>query len=119
MKIILFYITLDCTVVIALNLYVFELIDTIDLQIMAALIDLLNMVFMTFSYFYLSERITADLLEIGDIFYDSLWYRLPAKQQRLLVLPIERAQRVFRLNGLGLFDCSLATFLTVLTNILS
>lgn len=113
MDIILFFITLTCTVVIAFNLYVLEICDSIDLEILVALMDVWFIVAMTFGYFYLSEWITADLLAVGDTFYDSPWYWLPAKQQRILTLPIQRAQRAFRLKGLGLFDCSLVFFLTV------
>lgn len=56
---------------------------------------------------------TTDLLEIGDIFYNSAWYRLPIKEQRLLALPIQRSQREFRLSGLGFLDCSLAVYSSV------
>lgn len=110
MEIILFYLTLDCTIVIAFNLYVLEVTDAIDAETMAVFIDVFDTVLITFFYFYLSEWITADLLAIGDHFYDSPWYLLPVKQQRLLMLPICRAQRVFRFKGLGLFDCSLEVF---------
>lgn len=62
---------------------------------------------------HLSEWITSDFSEIGEIFYNSEWYELQVREQRLLTLPIGRAQRVFRLKGLGLFDCSLVVFLMV------
>lgn len=68
---------------------------------------------------YASEHLTADLMAIGDIFYDSTWYRLPVKQQKLLVLPIQRATQEFRLKGSGLIDCSLAVFLSVKISISS
>lgn len=114
MEVIIFNITLICAVVIACNLLVFELIDEMNIVMLAAIIDLSVVIAMTFAYFYLSERITSDLLEIDDIFYDSPWYRLPIKRQKLLVLPIQRAGRELRMTGLGLFDCSLAVFSKVI-----
>lgn len=102
--------TFTCITVIVFNLFVIELSSTITLEIYCALGDLFTGLALTFVYFYLSEWITSDLLEIGDYFYNSAWYRLPAKQQKLLVLPIRRAQREFRLKGFGLFDCSLEVF---------
>lgn len=114
MEIFLFCLTFTCITVIAFNLYVLELSDTIDLETIVALVDVSFTVASTFAYFYLSDWITGDLLAIGDTFYDSPWYHLPSsKQQCLLVVPLQRAQRVFRLKGMQLFDCSLAVFSTV------
>lgn len=110
MEAILFNMIFTCTVVIAFNLFVIESSDGYNFEMIIAFIDLSFMVGLTFAYFYLSEWITTDLLEIGDIFYDSPWYRLPTKHQKLLTLPIQRAGRELRLTGLGLFDCSLAVF---------
>lgn len=114
MQVILFSLTLDCIIVIAFNLYVLELTDAFGLQTIVALVDTSFTTLWAFAYYYLSEWITADLLDIGDTVYHSPWYRLPAKQQRLVMLPIERAQQEFRLTGLGLFNCSLAVFSSVL-----
>lgn len=110
MEVIVFNITMICAIVIACNLLVFELIGQFNIVMLAALMDLGVVLAITFAYFYLSERITSDLLEIDDIFYYSPWYRLPTNRQKLLVLPIIRGGRVVRLKGLGLFDCSLPVF---------
>lgn len=64
-------------------------------------------------YCYLSETVSSSLAEIGDIFYQVAWYRLPAKQQKPFVLPIRRAQKEFRMNGLGVVSCSLRVFASV------
>ena len=113
MEMILFGWTLTCIVSIAFNLFVVELIETFTLEIYVALLNVILTCALTFGQFYLSEWITQDLLGIGDMFYDSPWYRLPTKRQKLMVLPLQRAQRELRLKGLGLFDCSLAVFATV------
>lgn len=109
----MFNITLTCTVAIAFNLYVIELCDGLEFDLLIACVDLCVMIGLTFAYFYLAERITTELLAIGDIFYDSAWYRLPTKYQIHLVLPIQRAGRELRFTGLGLFDCTLAVFSAV------
>lgn len=113
MELILFHMSLMCTIVIALNLFAFELNDPLSLQGMNVFINLMVFVMLTFAHYFLSERLTSNLLEIGDIFYNSSWYRLPVKRQRLLVLPIERGHCVLRLRALGLFDCSLENFASV------
>lgn len=114
MELLLFTITLECTVVIAFNLCVLEMSATVNLEAIVALLSLLFILSMTFAHFYLSEWITTDLLSIGDTFYNSEWHRaITAKRRQFLVLPIQLTQREFRLQGLGLFDCSLAFFLSV------
>lgn len=110
---ILFNITVTCTVTITFNLFVVELNETLSLATYIALLDLYLVLGLTFAYFYLSERISIDLMAIGDVFYDSAWYRFTAKQQKLLWLPIQRAQENVRLTGLGLFECSLPVFAAV------
>lgn len=113
MEVVLFILNLACTLVIAFNLFVVEISDAFTLEAMVALVDLIVILGEMFVFSYLSEWITTDLLDIGDIFYNSPWYRLPIKQQKLLVLPIQRTGRELRLTGLGLFDCSLMRFSAV------
>lgn len=112
MELIVITMTLTCTLIIAMSLFVVE-VNGLRTETLFAFINLTLILMIMFTYCLLSERITLDLLQIGDVFYNSEWYRLPFKEQRLLVLPIGRAQRVFRLSGYGLINCSLAVFLTV------
>lgn len=114
MEVILFAITFTCTIVLAFSLLVVELNESLNLEMLVAFIDSGIVIAITAIYFFHSEWITSDLLEIGDNFYNAPWYLLPMKQQRLLVLPIQRADRVFRLKGLGFFECSQALFITVI-----
>lgn len=109
----LFVMALTCTMAVAMNLFAVELNGIFSMTTLVACIDLFSVNSLMVIYSYLSEWITSDLLEIGDIFYNSAWYQLPVNEQRLLTLPIGRAQREFRLSGLGLFDCSLAVFSSV------
>lgn len=111
MTMILFAMTVSCTTGIALDLLAIEMNNYFGFGIMTTIIDLLLMLGIMFTYSCLSELISSDLIEIGDFFYNFAWYQLlPVEKQKLLVLPIQRAQREVRLSGLGLCDCSLEVF---------
>lgn len=114
MEWILFSLTVTSTIGIAFTLFVIESNDTITLEIFVASVNLALQLGTTFVCFYLSERITTELLGIDEIFYNSSWYRLlTAKQQQLVVLIIQQAQREIRLTGLGMIECSLPVFSSV------
>lgn len=113
-EVILFITTLMYTIVLAFNLFVIDMNDTLRLDTLVSFFNLCGVLGVLFMFCYLSEWITADLLEIGEIFYNSAWYQLAPHQQKLLTLPIQRAHREFRLKCQGLFDCSLPVFLSVI-----
>lgn len=112
MKLILFTMAFFCIIVIAMSLFVIEMYG-VGVEAIFAINAISFVLLVMYQYCHLSEGITTDMMEIGDIFYASEWFRLPAKKQRLLVLPIGRAHREFRLRGLGLFDCSLPVYSAV------
>lgn len=113
----LFNVTFTCTIIITLNLCMFELFDMFSFEMLIGVLDVYLVLGLTFAYYYLAEQITSDLSSIEMIFYKSAWYHLKTKHQRLIVLPIQRAQRDVRLTGLGLFECSLPVFSAVCKNI--
>lgn len=113
MQLTLFATTLMVTTGIALNLLAVELNGVMSLEGLMAIIDAVIILTLMFVYCFTSECVTSDLLGIDESFYNSPWYCLPVKRQKLLKLPIQRAQRAFRLSGLGLFDCSLVVFSSV------
>lgn len=114
MELLLFFITMTCIVDIAFNLYILELISSISLGTIIAVLHMVFATNLTFAYYYLSEWMTRDLAQIGEHFFNSPWYRvLSAKEQRLLAFAIQQAQREIRLRGLGLFDGSLTVFSSV------
>lgn len=94
-------------------MFVIELSGAISIETLNAAFDLIITLMLLFTYCYLSECLTSDLLKIGEIFYNSAWYGWPVKQQKLLILSIGRGQHVFRLTSLELFECSLAIFSSV------
>lgn len=113
MQVILFTMTLTYTLAISLDMFVIELSGAISIETLNAAFDLIITLMLLFTYCYLSECLTSDLLKIGEIFYNSAWYGWPVKQQKLLILSIGRGQHVFRLTSLELFECSLAIFSSV------
>lgn len=56
---------------------------------------------------------TLHAVSIADRIYDLHWYQLPQNNQIYVKFMIKRAQRPFELKGLGVFVCSLETFLGV------
>lgn len=67
----------------------------------------------TFLFCKLSENMSAQLQTIGEAFYECSWYCLSARQQRGFLLPIQRAQKEVRMNGLDIVECSLENFSAV------
>lgn len=70
----------------------------------------------SYMFCVLSENVTGRFADIGNAFYGCPWYYLSAQQQKMFLLPIQRAQKEFRLNGLGMVDCSLEIFSRVNSN---
>lgn len=68
----------------------------------------------TFIFCSMSEHLTSTLLSIGDIFYERAWYRMSVKHQQIIILAIHRSQMKFRLMGLGMIECSLSVYTSVL-----
>lgn len=109
-----FYQLVACAICIALSLFALDYNGIFSIYTIVALYIMASAVAPTFTFCYLAERITNDLLEIGDIFYESAWYCLPAKQQTFAILLIQCSQRRFRLKGFGIVDCSISVFLSVM-----
>lgn len=62
---------------------------------------------------YFISSSTLDVMSIGDIIYDLLWYQLPRNEQFIIQVIIQRSQIPFRLKGLGIIVCSLEYYLKV------
>lgn len=116
---VVFYQLMVCAVIIAFNLFALDIATATILHSIVSLGELLSTIVPTYIYCSLSEYFTANLLEIGEVFYASTWYNFRVKYQKLLKMPIMRSQREVRLSGLGLIDCSLNVFLSVNTSTLA
>lgn len=110
---ILFFLLVSYAIAIAVFLLDFEAADHFNLVVFSMVFILLNFLIQLVLYSRLSENITEDLFASGDLFYESLWYQLPPKLQKLYMLPIQRSQKEFRLKGLGLIECSLGVCASV------
>lgn len=102
-----------CAVVIALGLFGLQSNNMISTDTIVSTYEVFCVVVVTFIYCHLSNTATSELFQITDVFYDCNWFMLPVKYQTILILPMQRAQRVFYFNGLGMVDCTLRTFLVV------
>lgn len=110
---ILFTMFLTCTIIIAFNLFALESNALFSIQTVIAICDVACLLPSNFTYCFLAEKVTADLLKTGDVLFSSAWYRLPVAQQKLLVVPLQVAECEYRIKGLRLINCSLAVFLSV------
>lgn len=99
-----------CALSTAINLYALTLPGISGVHAMTSIYDLNITLCTTFVYCYFSESLSSHLFNIGETFYDSIWYRLPPKQQILIIFAIQHSQREFRLTGFGIIDCSLEVF---------
>lgn len=108
-----FYQLVTCAIDLALSLFALDHNGIFSVDAIVALYIMVSAVTPTFIFCYLAECITSDLLCVGDIFYESAWYRLPAKQQTFAILLMQCSQRRFKLNGFGIVNCSMRVFLSV------
>lgn len=110
---IILFVVVTSTMTLAFNLFALESNDLLSLQLYTGIGVLIFLLPMNFSYCYFAEMVASDLCGIGDVFYDSAWYRLPVKLQKVLILPIQRTGQEIRFRSFGFIDCSLAMFLKV------
>lgn len=59
---------------------------------------------------------TLNVLSVGDRIYELNWYELSRNERFFVLMMIQRAQKPFELKGLGVFVCSLETYLKVKGN---
>lgn len=111
---VLFYQMLCCVILIALSLTALERnADDFTYDFVISVSSLVAAFVSTFIYCMFADSLTTSLSRFGDIFYNSLWYEMPIKERALLILTIQRSQKLFRLNGYRFYDCSLESFATV------
>lgn len=112
---VLFYQLLVCALIIALSMVSLQSNNLFSYDTIVSLYIVVWVSFVAFIYCHLSDSTTSTLLEIGDFFYGCDWFMLPVKYQKWSRWPIQCSQRIFHFNGLGLLNCSLRTFFSVIT----
>lgn len=61
-----------------------------------------------------ADKLTKEASEVGDAIYNTAWYEMPVEQQQMLLLPIQRSQKLIRLTGFGIYTYSLENFARIL-----
>lgn len=59
---------------------------------------------------YYADKLTEEASEVGDAMYSTAWYEMPIPQQKMLMLPIYRSQKLIQLTGFGIYTYSLKNF---------
>lgn len=62
---------------------------------------------------YFTTSATINAMLVGDRIYELNWYEISRNEQFMVRVMIQRAQKPFDLKGLGVFVCSLETYLKV------
>lgn len=113
LSVVLFFQLLVCAVSLAIFMVGLEKSYIFSMNFILALSGLAAIIASAYICCFLSDRMIRALSEIGDIFYAVAWYELPVVQQNPFILSIQRAQKEFRMTGLGFVECSLRVFSTV------
>lgn len=109
----LFYQLLVCAISLAVYMVSIETNRLFSLGFLITMTGIVNTILSTYIYCLFAENVSRKLFETGDIFYDYVWYQLPAEQQHLFAMAILRARMGFYFTGFGLIKCSLEVFTTV------
>lgn len=62
---------------------------------------------------YFISSMAAKAVSIGGIAYNSPWYQMSRNEQFMVEMIIRRSQRPYEIKGMGVFVCSLETYLKV------
>lgn len=81
--------------------------DFNDLLVYNFLIAATSVNFILCSY---ADKMTQEASEVADTMYNTAWYEMPIPQQKLLLLPILRSQKIIQLTGFGIYTYSLQNF---------
>lgn len=116
---IIFVMLLSCVIYFSVCLFSLDQVTEIDSTLRLRLMAPMPVLIVTWVYCYYSEATTKNSFAIASTAYDSMWYNISTEQQKAIILILARAQRVFRLQGLGLIDCSFRIYLSVISSFLN
>lgn len=91
----------------------FQDISVISFNLVTDVSELSFFALINFILCYIITTSTTNTLTVGDIMYGLHWYRLSHIEQFLVQTMIQRSQNQFEIKGLGVFVCSLETYLRV------
>lgn len=84
--------------------------DGIDFNVLLVYNFLITAICLNFTLCYYADKLTEEASGIADAMYNTDWYEMPAQQQKLLLLPICRSQKLIQLTGGGFYTYSLQNF---------
>lgn len=59
---------------------------------------------------YYADKLTQEASEVANTMYNTAWHEMPIPQQKMLLLPIYRSQKLIQLTGFGIYTYSLQNF---------
>lgn len=92
---------------------IFQNVTHFSFNLIAFFTGLIFLCIMNYMLCYFITTLTSNVASISDRIYDLNWYQLPQNEQIVIQVIIRRAQIPFELKGLGVFVCSLETYLRV------
>lgn len=115
---IIFIMLFSCVIYFSICLFSLDQVDEIDSTFRIRITAPLPILFVTCLYCYFSEMITEKSAAVAQTTFDSMWYKLAMNQQKAIIPILVRSQREFRLQGLGIIDCSFPIYLAVMSHTL-
>ncbi|XP_076642172.1 odorant receptor 26 [Halictus rubicundus] len=100
---------MGCTLNICMLEYYMLTEDTTERMATYAIVYV-SMIFNTFIFCYIGEKLTVQCLQVGEKAYMTQWYRLPHKTAAGLTLMISRSRMVTRITAGKLLPISISTF---------
>lgn len=88
-------------------------ISRFSYNLASELTELLFFTFVNFILCFLVTMSTTNTMSVGDKVYELLWYQLPRNERLIVRTIMRRSQKPFELKGLGVFVCSLETYVRV------
>lgn len=83
---------------------------SIDFNVLIVYNFLVTSICLNFILCYYADNLTEEASGVADAMYNTAWFEMPVEQQKLLLLPICRSQKLIRLTGFGVYTYSLQNF---------
>lgn len=89
------------------------MVHDIDAKLYAATVCASSGLLILFIYCFFGSVASDDFLRHTDCIFESLWYELPTKLQRTIVMIVRNAQQEMCFDGFGMLTLNLMTFTKV------
>ncbi|XP_031619126.1 uncharacterized protein LOC116338167 isoform X2 [Contarinia nasturtii] len=109
----------DILFLAAAALQVYVSVKNPSLNMLTPFIGIVNGLANLLVYCYIAYRASDNYVRIGDLLYQSVWYKLPTKYRKYFVLMIQDSQTPQLYHGFGIIKIDMGTFATVLRTVYS